>query len=113
MLLLQDKIDQIFEEEESKEHPHQANILIALYRYCFPDYDDIEKLDKWPIVTKNTSIYISSKFIDFDKKYHPKVLPGGLWLNNGFSSKELYPEGKDIKDWEVDLSRCNVIYKKP
>jgi hypothetical protein len=31
-------------------HTHQADVLIAIYRLVFPDWDDIAQLDSWPAV---------------------------------------------------------------
>ena len=28
-----------------------------------------------------------------------RIMPGGLWMNNGFSSRG----GEQLKDWEVEL----------
>ena len=100
------QIDEIFNNELNQDKPNQLNILINLYKIAFPCYDNIKKLHNWPTVGKQTSNYLFEKFIQFDKKIHPEIFAGGLWLNNGFSSDN------DIPDWLIDNSKCEIIYKK-
>lgn len=45
--------------------------------------------------------------MEFDRRRHPDVIPGGLWLNKGFSSDESVPKGY------VDLSGVIFEYEKP
>lgn len=75
----------------------QQDVLVALYRLVFPDWDDIERLDGHPAVNDRTWTAICRLFIEFDQAHHPNVLAGGLWLNSGFSS------GHKLGDWEVSL----------
>src|SRR5210317_1462711 len=85
-------IDEIFERSSNSAIPHQADVIVELYRLVIPVWDEVKKIDGWPIVTKKTSEYLFRKFMDFDDKHHPTVLRGGLWMNNGFSSNmELVP----------------------
>lgn len=93
-----EKVKELFENSE-----HQGKVLIGLYKMVFPDWEEIKKIDGWPAVNPETWKDIASLFRQFDKKHHPGVLPGGLWLNNGFSQKESVPAGY------VDVSECNVI----
>lgn len=88
--LTKQQIDTIFDEAE-----HQADYVIALYRCAFPNWDDIEKVNGYPSISKATNEYIFKKAIEFDKVNHPQVLNGGLWLNNGFKTVET------MKDWFV------------
>lgn len=89
--LPKEKIDKAFNEAE-----HQTEYTIALYRIAYPTlWDQIEKVHGWPKVSKTTNEYIFGKAIEFDREHHPNVMAGGLWMNNGFGSKE------DAKDWTV------------
>src|SRR5437763_1310199 len=63
------------------ERPTQADVLVALYRLVFPDFDDIDQFDGWPSINDKTWKAIARMFIDFDNVHHPEVLAGGLWMN--------------------------------
>ena len=91
-----------------KNSNHQSDCIIAIYKLVFPDWDNITKLDGWPTISKETNEYFFDKFIAFDQKHHPRVLNGGLWMNNGFSSLE----GNNLEFLEVDKSTVkNIEYK--
>ena len=100
--LTQEDIDRLFEEEEAKPNPQQVNVFISLYKKAFPNLDEIKTLKNWPRVSRTTQEYLFTKFINFDKKHHPKVLNGGLWLNKGFSIKD------DLQDWQIDISQVET-----
>ena len=76
----------------------QSDALIAIYRIVFPQWDQIESLDGWPKCNKTTWQAICSLFMEFDRAHHADVMPGGLWMNNGFSSRD----SDHLKDWEVE-----------
>jgi hypothetical protein len=82
----------------------QAEVLIALYKMIFPDWEDIEELQGWPAINNYTWEEIAFLFVEFDKIYHPKVFAGGCWVNRGFTIGE-------APNWTADLSRCEIVYK--
>ena len=90
----------------------QGDALVALYRMAFgSEWDRIEKLDGWPTCNQYTSAAICKMFMDFDERRTPgcgtfprSVMPGGIWLNNGFST--LNTEG--LKNWQVRLCGYTV-----
>lgn len=84
----------------------QEDVLVALYRIAFPQWDRISKIDNWPKVSKATDRFITQKFIDFDRQFHPEVMNGGLWLNNGFSTLD----NDSVPDWKIDSSCCIIHY---
>jgi hypothetical protein len=94
-------IDDIFETAQSQEEA-----LIRIYKLFFPDWDSIKLIHGWPTCSMKMWRYICQKFQKLDRKYHPKVLPGGAWLNNGFSSNY------DLDEWEVDTTTAQVEYKE-
>ena len=96
---LQHRLQEIFEQAE-----HQEAALISLYKMLFPDWDQIERIEGYPVVGRGMWQYIGNLFIHFDQEHHPQVLNGGLWLNQGFSSSE------KIGDWEISMDQCRVIY---
>jgi hypothetical protein len=81
------------------EPSEQSDALIAIYKMVFPEWDQIEKFDGWPKCNKTTWQAICSLFMEFDRTHHANVMPGGMWMNNGFSSHG----GEHLKDWEVEL----------
>ena len=87
----------------------QGEVLLSLYRLVFPDYDSIFRIEGYPTVNKDTSQWLWDKWIEFDAKYHPNVMSGGLWLNLGFKTEK---QGSDkINDFQVSLESVVVIYK--
>jgi hypothetical protein len=98
MLITKEQIEQIFASSN-----HQAEVVEALYRLAFPDYDDIVKLDGFPEAGERLSKLIWDKFFEFDFAHHPDVMPGGRWMNNGFSTN------KKLGDWEVDTSQVKKV----
>lgn len=72
---------------------NQYNALMYLYHLIIPDTSKIFKLNGFPSVNDKTSTFIFKQMIDFDKIHHKNVLPGGLWMNNGFSTDNTLPDG--------------------
>ena len=94
-------IDAIFET-----HDHQSDVGEALYRLAFPNLDEIKSIDGWPGVGKEAGLYIIQKFMAFDRKHHPDVLNGGLWMNKGFSTHDGAAMG--LGSWELSTDNCKV-----
>jgi hypothetical protein len=44
--------------------------------------------------------------MNFDREHHPKVMPGALWMNQGFSTRD----GDGLPDWVVSFRHCTVHY---
>ena len=99
MKLNQETVEKLFEE-----HTHQSEVLLALYRMAFPDWDRITSISGYPQLNDKTALHIVELFMAFDRKHHPNVLNGGAWMNQGFGSHG------NVGDWEVDLSECAVEY---
>jgi hypothetical protein len=85
---------------------HQTDAAIALYKLAFPEWDNIQSIDGWPTAGKELNEEIFKQFGEFDKKYHPDVMPAGLWLNKGFSTLD-----KSIVGWELSTHSCTVTYQ--
>lgn len=99
VILTAQMIDEIFEHSTN-----QYDALFSLYRIVYPEWDNIAKIESWPSISESTWDYICKKFIILDDKYHPNVLNGGLWMNNGFSIKKM-------PDWIVDKSNTAILLK--
>ncbi len=101
ILLTKEVIDAAFDAAK-----HQQDWLLAIYRVAFPRWDDIDgTIDGWPSVSGATWRYICGKSVEFDRKHHPDVMAGGMWLNNGFGQGP-------VPDWTIDASSCKVSYKE-
>jgi len=76
---------------------HQHDVLIALYEllYGCKEWARIESVQGWPKAGIEVHQYIGECFIRFDKAFHPDVLSGGLWMNNGWSCD------RSLESWEV------------
>jgi len=100
--LSKETIDEIF-----NTNTHQHDVALELYKIAFPNWDDIEELDGWPSVSRATGEYIMQRFIHFDREFHPTVINGGLWMNNGFSTLDT----DYLEDWVIDTAKVNVKMK--
>ena len=85
---------------------HQADVVGQLFRMLFPEWDSIIELSGFPESNKETNEILMGLFMEFDRKYHPKVLAGGIWLNHGFSSLE---DDGTLATWVV--RRCSFKLK--
>ncbi len=86
------------------ENTSTVEIMISIYKMVFPNWDDIESIDGWPTISNFTSHKIFGLFMAFDAKNNPDVLPGGLWMNKGFSTLK----SDHLLDWVVDMSTCTI-----
>lgn len=93
------RLQEIFEQVD-----HQSSALVRIYQLLFPDWDSIKQIEGFPEVGREMWKYICQLFIDFDKKHHPNVFHGGIWLNNGFGSNER------LGGWEISFDGVKVIY---
>lgn len=98
--LTQAQIDTCFEQAQE-----QADYLLSLYRLAFPDFDELVSISGHPSCSEETWLYIGRKAAEFDRLHHDGVMPGGLWLNRGFSSS------KTMRDWRVSLRGVSVQRK--
>jgi len=94
---MQERIDAIFEASEN-----QVDAAIAVYTMAFPDWEKIVEIDGWPACGEKMHNYLFEKFISLDKKHHPDVFVGGLWMNRGFSVD------RKLGDWEIDTSKAKI-----
>jgi hypothetical protein len=100
MPLTKAAINEVFEDAE-----HQGEYTIGLYKLAYPTlWDRVLKVNGYPSISKVTAEYIMGKAMEFDKEHHPKVMCGGLWLNNGFSTLD-----ETVPDWVVHP--CDVDLK--
>jgi len=97
IIITKEQIDAAFDAFD-----HQEHVFNALYKLVFPNWDEIEKVDRFPSIGKEASDYIWLRFIKFDREHHPDVMMGGYWLNYGFSTNE------KLGPWEISTDDCRV-----
>ena len=104
-----EKIDDIFI-SHLKNKNHQSEVFFSLYEIPIPNVrsENIESISGWPKVNRKTNEYIMKKFINYDIKIHPDVVPGGLWMNSGFSDIR---EEEELLDWKISMENCKINYK--
>ena len=86
------------------QHDHQEDVLIELYKLMFPEWEKILKVIGYPEVGNELWKYICRLFQEFDRKHHPDSMPGGIWMNTGFSPNS------ELSPWEVSFRNCHVKY---
>jgi hypothetical protein len=85
----------------------QAEYLTAIYRLVIPNLDMAERIDKWPTCNDKTWEAICCMAQAADRRLRLNVLPGGAWLNHGFSAEKSLGLG----DWEVSTDTCRIVLK--
>lgn len=96
---LRSKIKKIFESQT-----HQSEAIMEIYKLAIPDLDSVKKVNGFPESGRELWKFICKGFIRFDRKHHPKVFAGGIWLNNGFATND------QLSPWEVSLRNCTLEY---
>ncbi len=85
-------------------HDHQSNVIVDLYKLVLPDWDKIEKVEETPEIGRELWGFICRLFMDFDRKFHPGCMEGGMWLNCGFSCDS------KLDPWEISFDNCKVRF---
>lgn len=89
--------------ESIRSAPSESDAVVAVFRMVYPNFDAIEKMDGYAKCNRRTSKAICQWFMELterlnrDRKYDKQVMPGGAWMNWGFSSDEQ----TELKDWWV------------
>ena len=96
---LKAKVREIFESQT-----RQDEALIEIYKLALPEWDTIEKVHGYPEIGNEFWKFVCREFIEFDRKHHPDVFAGGIWLNTGFQSNS------ELDPWELSFLHCRVDY---
>jgi hypothetical protein len=86
-------------------YQHQEEVLIALYKMVFPEWDQINKVEGFPAAGNDLWMFICRCFQEFDRRNHPDVMPAGASMNSGFSVNH------ELSPWEIGFKKCSVVYK--
>ena len=88
-----------------QEHDDQGKVIIALYRMVFPDWDRIKSIQDHPETGDSLWKFICREFQKFDQEHQPDCLPGGAWMNLGFSVN------RKFGPWEINSENCSITYQ--
>ena len=97
----------------------ESDAVVAVFRMVYPNFDDIERVDGFPKCNTKTwkaicimTCELTNK-LNKDRRYDKQVMPGGAWINWGFSSgrTDEDPMAPEIPDWHV--IPAPVVYNKP
>ena len=94
---LKANVQGIFENADS-----QKDALESLYRLALPSWERIAKIHGYPSVGVELWQFIARLFMDFDKVNYPNLMPGGAWMNTGFSVN------REIEPWGIGFSDCTA-----
>jgi len=97
--LTKETIDLIFEQVGCNDN-EIVSALIRLYEWVVPDFGKSRKLHGFPRISNDTAYYILTKMQLMSGDYSSANM---LWLNNGFSCREM-------PDWIADVSDVAVEY---
>jgi len=101
--LSKERIDAAFADASN-----QGDWLLDLYRYVIEatgiPWQQVRQIEGWPRVHEKTWRYICQAAQRFDAQHHPECVPGGLWINRGFTKSS----NEDPAEWTVDTEGVKV-----
>ena len=111
VILSKSQIEEVFAAAKT-----QPDYITELYRLVFPNLAEIESVDGSPCCSKELWCFICDQAMAWDRKEavatgkigpdgQPTFMPGGAWLNWGFSSRE------NLTGFAVEP--CHVTLKRP
>lgn len=94
----------------------QGDYIVALYRHVIPIFDQIDKVENYPVCSRETWMDIAHRAQLFDTRHHPMVLPGGMWMNSGFSTSLFASDGypvarvpRNVVLWKVQSVAADAL----
>tara|TARA_R110000868_G_scaffold188768_3_gene431541 strand:+ start:7155 stop:7520 length:366 start_codon:yes stop_codon:yes gene_type:complete len=83
---------------------HQSALVEGLYAMALPvPWDQVERVKGYPKANKKTCDALIRVCFNFDLKHHPNVMPGGAWMNNGFSALDSDHLADDFVEVDEDI----------
>ena len=98
--LTKQQILDVFRAADEDEEPHQNLYLLGLHAAVVPDWEQVVALGGYCRCNPLTGSFILDLAMKFDREHHPDVMPGGAWMNSGFSTL-----GDDLPEWCVELPK--------
>ena len=96
---LESRIQIIFDHSDTQEE-----VMVNLYRMVFPQWDRIAQINGFPEIGRELWTLIFLLFREFDRKHHPYSVPGGAWMEFGFS------DNQDLMPWQISFDCCTIEY---
>jgi len=88
---------------------HQSKLIEGIYAMALPvPWDQIEKVKGYPRANEKTCRALMVVCFNFDIKHHANVLPGGAWMNSGFSASG----GDHLADDYVEVDDEILVLKE-
>lgn len=88
----------------AREATGESDFVIKLYKAVYGeavfDDDSVLKLD-WPTCNRETWIAICDHAMEVTRRNKEHHMPGGTWMNQGFSSADTRPDGERLAFMEV------------
>lgn len=104
--LTQAEIDAVFETAESA-----SDYVVAFFSLVCDkagiDWEKVESIDHYPMVNPETSRYMMQQAIQTDQRLLSSAMPGGSWMNYGFSSTD----GSHLAPWVVCIDPLQITLK--
>ena len=88
-------------EQIIKQSASSSEAVIAVYKLVYPHWSAIAKVEGHPLCNSNTWHSICLWIQGLDERMKAKCLPGGIWMNCGFSSAESKMPALELADWEI------------
>jgi hypothetical protein len=88
-----------------QENDHQDQVLLELYRLVIPQWDKVETIRGSLEIGDQGWVFICGLFIKFDREHHRDCLPGGAWVNRGFS---VNPR---LSPYDLSYANCIITYQ--
>ena len=101
-------LDEVQVEKLFSSCSNNYDVLLGLYALAVPNWDDVEYvIDGKPRIGEEGWRKIYSRFKKFDEMHHDEeaILPGGIWLGQGFAMD------KKLAGWEVDTSEMKLKFR--
>jgi len=102
VILTKEQIDEAIGPCKDYDYP---TAITNLYKLVIPDWDKVKQIDGWPKCGRGIGQHIVHKIIAYDQAKHPGSMPGGGWLNNGWSQRD------ELEDWEVSIEGVGIDYE--
>lgn len=87
--------------------PGESDAVVRVFRLVYPDFDNIKSVDGYPTCNKATWLKICTWMRDLSDRLNmerdrmKQVMPGGAWMNYGFTTTDRTGDQIKLGDWRV------------
>lgn len=85
----------------------ETQAIERVFRLVYPNFDDIKSVNGYPVCNRATWLLICGFFRTLTLRLNEQrgrmnqIMPGGAWLNWGFSSTDREGRTMELADWQV------------